>query len=99
MTHNQATEFIFKANESDLTNLLEAIALRRAQLGVLSKWTLKVGDRVKFTSVRKRSQCSYVGKVTDKRNTRATVRIEGPTYGKYPVGSLVTVPFNMLTQA
>lgn len=99
MTRTQAIEYIFQANEADLANLMQAVQLRRSQLAMRLKCELNVGDSVKFTSARKRTPYTYTAVITDKRQSRATVRITGPSYGKYAVGSQVTVPFAMLTRA
>lgn len=99
MDRAQAIKLILDANEADLALFSEAVVLRRNSLATKLKRSLAVGDTVKFTSAKKRSPYTYTAVITDKRQTRATVRITGPTWGKYKVGSLVTVPFAMLSEA
>jgi hypothetical protein len=99
MNRTDVIEFIFKAETADLDNVMQAVQLRRNQLASRLKSTIRTGDSVKFTSVKKRSPYTYTATVTDIRQTRATVRIAGPSFGKYVVGSLVTVPFAMLSKA
>ena len=99
MTRTEVVEFIFRADKADLDNIIQAAQLRRSQLASQTKVTLRVGDAIKFTDKRTRSRCDYTGVITAKRQSRATVRITAPSFGKYAVGSLVTVPFAMLTEA
>ena len=99
MTRTEVIEFIFRADKAELDNIIQATQLRRSQLASQTRVMLSVGDTVKFTSAKKRAPYTYTGKITAKRQTRATVQITGPTYGKYPVGSQVTVPFAMLSEA
>ena len=92
-------DYIHKSDDAVLEQLANAVQIRRNRKGWEVKHQLGIGSAVKFTSARKRSPFTYTGTITDKRQTRATVRITGPTWGKYAVGSLVTVPFNMLSAA
>ena len=97
MTHNDIIEEIFRLSDSvELASVMQAAQLRKSQLATRLKFSISVGDAVKFTSARARSAYTYTGKLTSKRQTRATVMITGPSFGKYPVGSMVTVPFTML---
>ena len=99
MTRTEVVEFIFRADKADLDNIIQAAQLRRSQLASQTRVMLSVGDTVKFTSAKKRAPYNYTGVITAKRQSRATVRITAPSFGKYAVGSLVTVPFAMLTEA
>ena len=99
MNRTDVINFIFAAEGDLLDNLSQAVQMRRNQLASRTKVSLRVGDMVKFTSAKKRAPYTYTGKITAKRQTRATVQITGPTYGKYAVGSQVTVPFAMLSEA
>jgi hypothetical protein len=99
MNRNNVIDFIFRADKADLDNIIQAAQLRRSQLASQTRVMLSVGDTVKFTSAKKRSPYTYTGVITAKRQSRATVRITAPSFGKYAVGSLVTVPFAMLTEA
>ena len=99
MNRTDVINFIFAAEGDLLDNLSQAVQMRRNQLASRTKVSLRVGDMVKFTSAKKRSPYTYTGVITAKRQSRATVRITAPSFGKYAVGSLVTVPFAMLTEA
>ena len=99
MNRNNVIDFIFRADKADLDNIIQAAQLRRSQLASQTRVMLSVGDTVKFTSAKKRAPYNYTGVITAKRQSRATVRITAPSFGKYAVGSLVTVPFAMLTEA
>ena len=99
MNRTDVIDYIFRADSADIENITQAIQLRRSQLASRTKVTLQVGDTVKFTSAKRRSPYTYTGTLTAKRLSRATVRITAPSFGKYAVGSLVTVPFAMLTEA
>jgi hypothetical protein len=96
MTRQQVVDFIFKTETADLEIIMQAAQLRRAQLAQRIRTEIIAGDTVSFTSAKKRAPYTYTAVLVDKRQTRATVRITGPSYGKYPVGSSVTVPFAML---
>ena len=99
MNRTNVIDFIFRADKADLDNIIQAVQLRRSQLASQTRVMLSVGDTVKFTSAKKRAPYNYTGVITAKRQSRATVRITAPSFGKYAVGSLVTVPFAMLTEA
>jgi hypothetical protein len=88
--------FIHRSNDMELIQVATAVELRKNRKAMEVKRELGIGSTVQFTSAKKRSPYTYTAVVTDKRQTRATVRITGPTWGKYTVGSLVTVPFAML---
>lgn len=92
-------DYIHKSDDAALDQLANAIQLRRNRKAMEVKYQLVIGSTVSFTSARKRAPYTYTGVLLEKRQTRATVRITGPTWGKYAVGSLVTVPFNMLSAA
>jgi hypothetical protein len=92
-------EFIHRSTDIELIQVATAFELRKNRKAMETKRALGVGSAVKFTSAKKRSPYTYTAVITDKRQTRALVRITGPTWGKYAVGSLVTVPFAMLSEA
>lgn len=89
-------DFIHKSDDAALDQLVNAIQIRRNRKAMEVKHQMGIGSAVQFTSAKKRTPYTYTAVITDKRQTRATVRITGPTWGKYAVGSLVTVPFAML---
>lgn len=93
----EVIDFIHKSDDAALDQLANAIQIRRNRKAMEVKYQLGVGSAVSFTSSRKRAPYTYTAVITEKRQTRATVRITGPTWGKYRVGSLVTVPFAMLS--
>ena len=90
-------DYIHKSDDAALDQLANAIQLRRNRKAMEVKYQMVIGSTVSFTSARKRAPYTYTGVLLEKRQTRATVRITGPTWGKYPVGTKVTVPFAMLT--
>lgn len=92
----EVIDFIHKSDDYALDQLTNAIQIRRNRKAMEVKHQLGIGSAVQFTSSKKLSPFTYTAVITDKRQTRATVRITGPTWGKYRVGSLVTVPFAML---
>jgi hypothetical protein len=91
--------FVQRCDEYALDQMANAIKLKRNYKAMQVKYQMGIGSTVQFTSAKKRSPFTYTAVITDKRQTRATVRITGPTWGKYAVGSLVTVPFAMLKEA
>lgn len=92
-------DYIHKSDDAALEQLANAVQVRRNRKGWEVKNQMGIGSAVKFTSAKKRSPYTYTGTLLEKRQTRATVRITGPTWGKYAVGSKVTVPFAMLSEA
>jgi hypothetical protein len=96
---SDVVDFIRHSNTTEIDILANEVTLRRNRKAMELKRELGVGSAVKFTSSKKRSPYTYTAVITDKRQTRATVRITGPAWGNYAVGSLVTVPFAMLAEA
>ena len=69
-----------------LTSMGDAIKYARAQLGQKTKWSLRIGDNVNFTSTK--TGQNFTGMVTKIAIKYVTVRT---------VGGLWKVPANMLT--
>jgi len=91
--------FVQRCDDYALDQLSNTIQLKRSHQAMQVKHQLGIGSAVQFTSAKKLSPYTYTAVITDKRQTRATVRITGPMWGKYAVGSLITVPFTMLKAA
>lgn len=99
VTLQNVLDFIHACDDAGLPRISDALAIRRNRKAQLIRYKLPIGSAVKFTSAKKRSPYTYTAVLEDKRQTRATVRITGPVWGKYPVGTKVTVPFAMLEKA
>lgn len=74
-------------SNTDLNQISEAVQWRRASLARHNVWTLKLGDRVQFTSSKGHGR-TYVGPVVEIMRKNVIVETQ---FGRY------RVPANMLT--
>lgn len=96
MTVSDAVTFVLSASQADLLAITKACELRKNQIASACKREIAVGDPVEFTSGKKRSPYTYTAIVESKNHSRATVKITGPSWAKYQIGSKVIVPYAML---
>ena len=90
--------FIDICSTEEFKTLQDMMQERKNREILRTTFSLRRGAKVTFTSSRKRTPFTYVGEITDLRQSRCTVKILScnVAYPKYAIGSLVTVPFAML---
>jgi hypothetical protein len=98
MTVSDIRNFLMAdATDSDVDRILQAINLRKEYRQLAVKKYISIGDVVKFQSPND-LLVQYIGDVVKVARKRATVKIISTniSYPKYRVGSLVSVPMEML---
>ena len=99
VTLQDVVDFVHKCDDAGLRRITNAVQVRRNRLAQTIRFGVDVGATVSFTSTKVRSKYTYTGVIVEKRRVKAIVKITGPAKAKYPVGSLVQVPFAMLSVA
>lgn len=97
MTISDVRDFIMAASDADMVQIHYAMKYRQETIRAAVKRNISVGDNVKFKSAK--DSGLYVAMVTKIARKRAHVKVLECTNLRYPlyrVGTIVTVPMEML---